>query len=276
MKDKVKNKDTIVTIGVFSLGIILLIVSLSIAIYDYININNSVYITSKIISLAGTKDVANISYTVNDKEYTNEISLENGSSLSVGDSTMVRVSIKNPYKLIHSNTLISILSFILGLIMTLIMLKKMIELVKTNKNIKQLKLSGIYIIAAITEVFINTNGKMHKKVYPYKLRSKYLNPLDNNVYTFDSEDTFINLNDILAKYGTKGVVVYIDRIKPSNYYVDLNSLIPHVNLIDPVEFMKTKKEPTEENLSNTPSEKVDDKENTKTEVSSNSSEEGKK
>lgn len=250
MKDKVKNKDTIITLGIFSLGVLLLITSISIVIYDYININNSVYITSKIISVEGTKDVANISYIVNDKEYTNSIALENGSSLSVGDTTMVRVNIKNPHKMIHSNTLISIITFIIGFLMTIITFKKTKALLKRNKNIKQLKLSGIYVVASITEVFINTNGKMHKKVYPYKLRSKYLNPLDNNIYTFDSEDTFINLNEVLAKYGTKGVIVYIDRMTPSNYYVDLNSLIPHVDLIDPVEFMKTKNEAVVETPSN--------------------------
>ncbi len=238
MKDKVSDTRKYFNYSVTLIGLLLIIGSLYTFIYDYISMENSIYISSKVTSIDVNSNAADVKYTVNNKEY--ESKIPNTNDYAVNDKVMIRVSIKNPLKHVNKHLYISVPALIIGILLLVITLKKSLEYLKKAKNIRNLRLTGIYVQATITEIFVNSLGKKYKNYFPYKLRAKYLNPADNNIYTFDSEDTFINLSDILGKYGTKWVVVYIDKTNPNNYYVDLNSLIPHVDLIDPIEFMKIK------------------------------------
>lgn len=245
MKDKVSDTRKYFNYSVTLIGLLLIIGSLYTFIYDYISMENSIYISSKVTSIDVNSNAADVKYTVNNKEY--ESKIPNTNDYAVNDKVMIRVSIKNPLKHVNKHLYISVPALIIGILLLVITFKKSLEYLKKAKNIRNLRLTGIYVQATITEIFVNSLGKKYKNYFPYKLRAKYLNPADNNIYTFDSEDTFINLSDILGKYGTKWVVVYIDKTNPNNYYVDLNSLIPHVDLIDPIEFMKIKPVTEEQN-----------------------------
>ncbi len=239
MKDILNYRRKIFYFILTGMSILFFILSIFVIVYDYISIKGSVYISSKIISLESNTE-ALVKYMVNNKEYTNTVTLKRGSTLGVNDTLKIRVSIKKPLLVVKKHTLIYIFSFIASIILFLLSYKKSKAYILKDKNIKNLKTTGIYIVATITDILINNASLKYKGNSPYKLRCKYLNPVNNQVYTFDSEDTYNNLNEVLAKYGTKGVVVYLEKDNPSNYFVDLDSLIPHFNLIDPIEFMKTK------------------------------------
>ena len=75
-------------------------------------------------------------------------------------------------------------------------------------------------------------------------------------------DTYTNLNEIISKYNSLFVIVYIDKENTTNYYVDLESLIPHVNIIDPIAFMNGdyNKDKQEESVGTENGEKDGDKE----------------
>lgn len=274
MKDKVNHNRKLFYYILTILGGVLLFVGIVVFIYDYVKVENSVYITAKIVSLDGRNAQANVKYTVNDKDYESAVRVSNGSDLGVGDTMMVRVSIKKPMEHIKRHVFVIFGIVVGGVVLVLLSFNKTKRYILRDKNIKYLKLSGIYILATITEVFVNANGKKYKDVFPYKLRCKYMNPMDNTVYSFDSEDTFVNIGDVLNKYGTKWVVVYIDRTNPSNYYVDLETLVPHVNLIDPIEFMKSKPvdgSETSDGESQDSSEENDEKKDTQGESHENTS-----
>lgn len=241
MKDKIiinrQLKNTIFTY----LAIILLITSISMYIYKYIEEKNSLTISATITSInsQSNKTTADVKYFVAEKKYVGKVTLSNNTELAVDDQTTIKVDMNNPSCQI-TNLLIYIASgiLLLSLITGIIFIPQFIKNLKNQKRIRFLKQNGLYIEANIMSIYANNKGKTYKQKYPHRLRCQYKNPQDNKEYVFDSEDTFLDLDNIIAKYNTQKVTVFIDKTNISNYYVDLTSLVPKVNIINPLEFMK--------------------------------------
>ena len=241
MKDKIiinrQLKNTIFTY----LAIILLITSISMYIYKYIEEKNSLTISATITSInsQNNKTTADVKYFVAEKKYVGKVTLSNNTELAVDDQTTIKVDMNNPSRQI-TNLLIYIASgiLLLSLITGIIFIPQFIKNLKNQKRIRFLKQNGLYIEANIMSIYANNKGKTYKQKYPHRLRCQYHNPQDNKEYVFDSEDTFLDLDNIIAKYNTQKVTVFIDKTNISNYYVDLTSLVPKVNIINPLEFMK--------------------------------------
>ncbi len=265
MKDALMKGKKMFSIVLSLVGIILILGSISLTIYDYILETKSIKINATIKSLnySGISSTALIEYKVDEKTYNNNISIKRTDNLTVDDSISVKVNIYEPAKIINNEHLfITIPVIIVSLIVCLISGPKSLKYYKEYKNRQNLKQNGIFIKAQISEVFVNSNASKYKGLYPYRLRCKYQNPLDNQLYIFDSEDTYNNISEVISKYNSQTVTVYLQKGHPENYYIDLSSLLPNYKLIDPIEFMKSsstskKEEPLTEETEKTSSEKKD-------------------
>lgn len=249
MKKVFENSKKIMTLLISFITILAIIGSLFLTIYDYILENKSIKITAIVreINYNNISSNATIEYEVNKEKFENTISTLGNNTLSVNDKVTVKVDLYNPAKIINNEHLfITAPIIVISLVLCLIYMPSSIKYIKSDLNKKNIKQNGIYIIATISEVFINNNGKKYKDKFPYRLRCKYQNPADNQLYVFDSEDNYTNIEELIHKYNKTTVIVYLEKGHPENYFVDLDSLLPQYNLIDPVEFMKTSSKPKEE------------------------------
>ncbi len=263
MKDPILLKQKIFNYLLTISAIILIMGCLYRTIYDYILEQKSINITSTISSIeySGISTKAVVLYEVDEVKYENRISILGNSELSVHDKLIIKVDIYNPEIIIYNeHLLITLPIFFIALILLLLSYKKTLKFVKKYQNKKKLKENGIYIQASITEVFINNNAIQHNGVYPYRLRCNYQNPADQKLYVFESEDTYTNLNEIIQKYNNTIVVVFLEKGHPNNYYVDLNSLLPKYDIIDPIAFMSGETEKKDESTKNEENENNEKKE----------------
>lgn len=272
MKDPILLKQKVFNYFLTILSIILIIGCLYRTIYDYILEQRSITITSTISSIeySGISTKAVVLYEVDEVKYENRISLLGNSDISVNDKLIIKVDIYSPEIVINNeHLLITLPIFFVALILLLLSYKKTLKFVKSYQNKKNLKEKGIYIQATITEVFANSNAPQHNGLYPYRLRCNYQNPADNNLYVFESEDTYTNLGEIIQKYNNKIVVVFLENGHPNNYYVDLNSLLPKYDIIDPIAFMsgETPKKDDQTNNEENPDNTTDKEENNEKEES---------
>ena len=240
MKDNITKKRTTTNIIFTLLGILLFVFSIVLATYDYILEQKAINISATIISIdyIDNKSIANVRYKVEGSTYEQTITLPKNTSLTIKDQTKIKYDINNPKKIINNNHgIIIIISFLLSAILFITNLPKFLKYYNNQKRINKLYKTGQYLNANITEIFVNNNGKKIKKTLPYRLRCKYLNPSNNTEYIFESEDTYANPNEIVTQYNNKTIVVILDKHDSKNYYVDLESLIPQINIIDPLAFM---------------------------------------
>lgn len=260
MKDNyAKNKRTINYIFT-SLGFIILILSIALAIHDYKLEQQAVNIKATILSLDYKQGSyqATIKYKVGTETYRPTIKIKDN-KYAVNDEIPIKYNINNPGTLIETNKYIYYLpGFVISLILLLLSLGKTIKNLKRSSNINHLKTKGIYIYANITEVFVDNKKRKHKGKHPYKLRCKYTNPIDNKEYVFESEDSFLDFNEIFARYNNQTIIVYLDKKNTSNYYVDLDSLLPHIELVDVGELMGDKKVQVPETEPTTEGEKTNE------------------
>lgn len=226
--------------------LMLIVGTIFILIKDSISEKNSLTITATIkeIDYSNSHNIFVVEYKVNDEYYKNNIKLNKAQDLTVNDEIDIKVDQQDPNKIINSHLLISAIVFALSLITLAICGPESFKFYKSLKNIKTLKTSGLSLNVPITEVVTNNNARSKKGLLPSYLRCNYLNPVDNVTYTFESEESYQNIKDIINRYNVKTVTVYLDRANTKNYYVDLDSLNNQINLIDPIEFMKNKSNET--------------------------------
>lgn len=244
MSDKLTKSKNLKYYLYSIIGTMFLIIGMCLIIYDYNLEQRAINIsaTIKSIDYNTIKRNATINYKVEDKTYTKVISLKGNEELTVTDKVIIRYDKNNPNKLINNEYIIIISAFLIvsSIISLLLGLNKTIKLLKKQKNINYLKKQGLFIECLITELIINNTIKSYKGKYPYKIRCKYLNPTDNKEYIFESDNTYTNIQEIINKYNKTSITVYIDKNNTSNYYVDLISLFPKIEIIDPRELMKSK------------------------------------
>lgn len=233
---------------------------------DYLLEQKAVEVSAKIVEVeaATIGYKAHVTYKVEDRtfdQYHVDLGIRN--KLTVGDYTKIKYNINDPSKLINNDhSIILAITGSLSLILMAAFLPGRIKIIKKNSNTKRLKKEGLVIDTDIQDIIINNRGRRYKKAYPYHLRSKYLNPNDNKEYIFESDDTFVNPNDAITKYKAKKVKVYLDKTNTQNYFVDLESLIPEIEVVDPREYMKQfykKEEPKEEVPEETKEEQKEEK-----------------
>lgn len=252
MKDTVTENRRKINYIFTIISIIGLIAGIGLFVYDYNLEQRAININAKITAL-DYKDgsyKATVKYKV-DKESYNQVVTITNDAYTVNDEVPIKYDIENPGQLINNNHYIIAIPLIaLSLLILLASIKGTIKNIKRSSNIKHLLTKGIYVQANISEIIVDNKGRKNKGKFPYKLRAKFTNPLDNQIYTYDSESTYLDLNAIIKQYNNKLILVYLDKNNTSNYYVDLDSLFPHVKLVDVGEMMGEKKQVTQEVVAN--------------------------
>ncbi len=252
MKDTVTENRRKINYIFTIISIIGLIAGIGLFVYDYNLEQRAININAKITAL-DYKDgsyKATVKYKV-DKESYNQVVTITNDAYTVNDEVPIKYDIENPGQLINNNHYIIAIPLIaLSLLILLASIKGTIKNIKRSSNIKHLLTKGIYVQANISEIIVDNKGRKNKGKFPYKLRAKFTNPLDNQVYTYDSESTYLDLNAIIKQYNNQLILVYLDKNNTSNYYVDLDSLFPHVKLVDVGEMMGEKKQVTQEVVAN--------------------------
>ena len=242
MKDVVIIKRNTINLIFTIIGFILLGYALYQGVTDYLAEQKAVSVDAIINSISpGTfGNNASITYEVEGKQYTkNGVGLGLKKNLTVGDRTKIKYNIDNPNQLIYNDHLIQIaVAGSFALIFMAAFLPKRIKIMKQESNINRLKKTGLKIPANIQDIVVNNQAKKSKGYFPYHLRARYYNPTDQKDYLFESLDTYVNINELISKYQTKVVQVYIDKENTSNYYMDLNTIIPDYKVVDPHEFME--------------------------------------
>lgn len=235
---KQKNMNMLLTL----IGILFLLSSIFLVAYDRYLEQKAINIsaTIKTLDYSNGKYSATVTYKVEGKKYEQKVTLNSKKEeLTVGDETTIKYNMDNPNMLVDNNHyLIALMIFIVSLIFLILNLKKTIINIKKSNNVKKLFKSGYVVEANIGEVITNNKAKKVKGLYPSKLRARYLNPADNKEYIFDSDDTYINLNEAIKNSGKNTVVVVIDKNNFQNYYVDIDSLFKQIKLVEPKDLMK--------------------------------------
>lgn len=265
MKDTIIEQKRTISYIITIIAVIAMVIGLGLMLYDYNLEQRAININATITSLdyQNGANKATVKYEVDRESYRQEITLSKD-GYSVNDEVPIKYDINNPGQLINNNHFIIAASAIgISLVLLLFSLRSTIKNIKRSNNIKYLAKKGIYVEATISEVIVDNKLKKHKELFPYKLRAKYNNPIDNKIYTFDSEPTYIDLNAVIKKYNNQVVLVYLDKNNTNNFFVDLDSLFPHVKLVDvatmmgdkkapkPTEGEETKKDENQSNIENT-------------------------
>lgn len=236
------DKSKIIKIILSLICLLLIMCSIFIIIKDTIAEKNSLKVTAiiKEIDYSNSNNIFIVEYKVNDEYYKNKIKLNSSTDLTVNDEVDIKVNQKNPKIVISSYLFISAIVFTVSLIILAICGPESFKYYKDMKNIKYLKTSGLSLNVPITEIITNNNACKRQGLLPSYLRCTYLNPEDNITYTFESKESYQNLQDIINRNSVKTVTIYLDRKNLKNYYIDLGSLNNQINLINPTEFMNNK------------------------------------
>jgi hypothetical protein len=246
MNDTVIKKRRVINTIMTLLGFILLIFTITLGVYDYLEEQKAITVNATIVSTEtkGSSYTADVTYKVENETYEQKkVPISTKGELAVGDTIPIKYDLNNPKRLINNNHLIILaVTGVLAILLLITNAKTFFNTIKRNSRVKKLLKANVSVDAEIQEVYINNKGKKNGEYFPYRLRCKYVNPQTNAGYIYDSEDCYINLNQVISTYNSKTVKVYIDQAEAANYYVDLDSLIPNINIIDPRKLMNEEAE----------------------------------
>lgn len=245
MKDPIKDQERNIK-GIIAIsGIILLIASIYFVILDLYLENKAVNIKGQItaINYIEGKQKATVKFRLTGHEYEAVVTLKNKQA-AVDDKIDIKVDMYDPTKeIINNHFYIYIPGLFIATILLILSLPYLIKYTKTTIYRSKLKKTGFFINATITEVFLNNNPKLKRQgAYPYRLRAKYFNPQNQTEYIFESDDTYIDLNDPINEYKKTTVAVYLNQTAIDKYYIDLDSLYPPLEIVDPIAIMGPKTE----------------------------------
>lgn len=225
--DTKKLPQLILTIALV-LGFILLCFSTYYLVYDINRNKNAIKTdaTVKKVQFVGESYMLDITYVVDNKIYESSIVYE-GDSVTMNDKISIKYNGNNPYDIITTNhnkeiiicTPISLILIIGSFIYLSIQKKK-------AKRLQKLKETGIVIYADIEGIFVNNNAKKKRGKLPYHIKAIYLNPQDQQQYTYISEDYYEDLLMLTSSKTITKVPIYINPKNTKDYYMDLVYILP--------------------------------------------------
>ena len=242
MRDSIIARRNTINLVFTIIGLGLLIYTIYQGVHDYREEQHAVKIDAEITAFTpGTIiNTGTIKYLVEGELYEiPNVNLGIDKSLTVGDITKIKYDINNPKRIVNNDHLILLsITGVLSVIILIVTLPRRIKIINRYMKIATLKKEGNQIEATIQDIIVNNKAKQAKGYYPYHLRARYLDPNTNNTYLFESEDTYININDQINRYQAQTVKVYVDKANIMNYFVDLSSIVPDYKVTNPREYMQ--------------------------------------
>lgn len=227
MRNKNNNKLEIIIPIITLISIIGVLFGIGLFIRDSYLETISVQIDAKVLSIDydSSQRYATVTYNVNDIDYLVSTPLGDDESIAVNDKLTIKYNIHNPGVAIYNEHLNEVLIIVfISLLGIAITTNKTIRFIKDYKYLKQLKANGIKLESNIVDIYIDVTIPRKKDNLAYRIRSKYLNPQDNQEYTFDSAYTYENLKIKYPYYENATITVYLDQTNTNIYYVDLDSV----------------------------------------------------
>ena len=224
-KEKTKRIATLIMslVGLIGLGIAIILFVIDSSL-ETISVETDATILS--LEYEYGKRYATVTYKVDKKDYIISTPLDaTQEDLAINDQITIKYDIRNPGKLIYNNHLIeTVIIALISIILIITTLPNSLKYLGNYKKLKKLKTTGIKLEATIVDIFVDIQKPQYQKKYPYRVRAKYVNPTDNQEYTYSSDYTYKDLKELLKETKKETITVYIDKENPNNYYVDLNSL----------------------------------------------------
>lgn len=227
MRNKNNNKLEIIIPIITLISIIGVLFGIGLFIRDSYLETISVQIDAKVLSIDynSSQRYATVTYNVNNVDYLVSTPLGDDESIAVNDKLTIKYNIHNPGVAIYNEHLNEVLIIVfISLLGIAITTNKTIRFIKDYKYLKQLKANGIKLESNIVDIYIDVTIPRKKDNLAYRIRSKYLNPQDNQEYTFDSAYTYENLKIKYPYYENATITVYLDQTNTNIYYVDLDSV----------------------------------------------------
>ena len=227
MRNKNNNKLEITIPIITLISILGVLFGIGLFIRDSYLETISVQIDAKVLSIDynSSQRYATVTYNVNNVDYLVSTPLGDDESIAVNDKITIKYNIHNPGVAIYNEHLNEVLIIVfISLLGIAITTNKTIRFIKDYNYLKQLKTNGIKLESNIVDIYIDVTVPRKKDNLAYRIRSKYLNPQDNQEYTFDSAYTYENLKIKYPYYENATITVYLDQTNTNIYYVDLDSV----------------------------------------------------
>lgn len=212
------------------ISLLIILVGIGILVYGYLEYNKYQEEQNRYIKISAKVDTVQINddnrtvtfkFDVNGTTYSSNITTNE--DLEIGNTKEIYYE-KNSPENTKMNLLTifkSLIILLVGTVITLFGLFLCMKSLLAKSRIKSLKKKGILINATIQEALVVPKDKGKN---PYKIRAQYLNPLDNKTYFFESEETEMDLKDIVSKKRLNTIPVYLNKKNTDDYYVDIDSL----------------------------------------------------
>ena len=212
------------------LSFVLLIIGVIVLILGFIEYNK--YITEQnsyglvesevsAVTINNGRTIVNFEFQLNGKYYFSDIFTEE--TFEIGDKQKIYYLKRDPSicKISLITVYKAVIIFVIGSIILLIGFIILIKYLLYVMRIKNLKKKGLLIKATIQEVLVINKNRGKN---PYKIRACYVNPRDNKIYYYLSEEEKEDLKDLVSKYNIKTIDVYLNAKNTDDYYVDIESI----------------------------------------------------
>ena len=212
------------------LSLVIILVGIGLWVFGYLEFNKYqeehnryVKIKAKVesVQINDNNRMVTFRFDVNGTTYSSNITTDE--ALEVGNTKEIYYDKTSPnnVKLLLITIVKSVLLFLAGTVITIFGLYLTMKNLLAKGRIKRLRKKGILINATIQEALVVPKDKGKN---PYKIRAQYLNPVNNKTYFFESEETEVDLKDIVSKRRLTTIPVYINKRNTDDYFVDIDSL----------------------------------------------------
>ena len=142
MNDTVIKRRNVMNTILTTIGILLLLFTVTLGVYDYLEEQNGISVNATIVSIEskGASYTADVTYKVENKTYEQKnIPISTKGSLAIGDTIPIKYDLNNPSRLIHNNHLIILgATGLLSIILLIINLPKFINHSKRKSRVKKI------------------------------------------------------------------------------------------------------------------------------------------
>lgn len=214
----------------FAIGLIILIVGISFAISTNKFMKTAVSTTATITRIDSSRDsdgdtnhIVKVEFKVDGKTYDGELNYYT-SSMYVGKTETVYYDPSNPYHFKgKGGEVVNYIMPIMGIIFMLIGGGCITAAILKDKKKKKVLAYNYVIQANIVGFNIDTSVAINGR-NPYRLEANYVNPNDGKIYSYRSEEIWVDLTPILSQMQLTTVPVYVNPNNFAEYYMDITNL----------------------------------------------------
>ncbi len=215
-------------------GLVILIVSICIIISTNKFVKTAVETTATIIRIDSKRDsdgdtshTAIVEFSVDGQMYSGSLNYYT-SSMYVGKKETIYYNPSNPSDFKgKGNEVLAYIMIIMGIVFMLIGGGVIGSLILKEKKRKKILAYNYVIQANIVGFNVDTSITVNGR-NPYRLEANYINPNDGKIYSYRSEDIWIDLTLILTQMQITTIPVYVNPNNFGEYYMDITNLKQYI------------------------------------------------